>query len=181
MVWHGPGDKPLSEPMMFSLLTHICVTRPQWVRTCTCDHLPYVTNSSWVTSFSCTEVILVRFNIDFTFLERFCVIDVMYESWSYYIGTRHRFPITLQTLNSTYTGIYSTHWLLGDGAAMFKLLSRINILRISCEIALRWMPLDLIDEESTLVQVMARCCQAASHYLSQCCPRSVLQFGITRP
>ena len=24
-----PGDKPLSEPMMFSLLTHICVTRPQ--------------------------------------------------------------------------------------------------------------------------------------------------------
>ena len=29
MAW--PGDKPLSEPMMVSLLTHICVTRPQWV------------------------------------------------------------------------------------------------------------------------------------------------------
>ena len=27
-----PGDKPLSAPMMVSLLTHICVTRPQWVR-----------------------------------------------------------------------------------------------------------------------------------------------------
>ena len=26
-----PGDKPLSEPMMVSWLTHICVTRPQWV------------------------------------------------------------------------------------------------------------------------------------------------------
>ena len=26
-----PGDKPLSEPMMSSLLTHTCVTRPQWV------------------------------------------------------------------------------------------------------------------------------------------------------
>ena len=26
-----PGDKPLSEPMMVSLLTHICFTRPQWV------------------------------------------------------------------------------------------------------------------------------------------------------
>ena len=25
------GDKPLSEPMMDSLLTHICVTLPQWV------------------------------------------------------------------------------------------------------------------------------------------------------
>ena len=32
MTWHWPGDKPLSEPMMFSLLTHICVTRPQWVK-----------------------------------------------------------------------------------------------------------------------------------------------------
>ena len=29
MAWRRPGDKPLSEPMMFSLLTHICVTRPQ--------------------------------------------------------------------------------------------------------------------------------------------------------
>ena len=31
MAWRRPGDKPLSEPMMVNLLTHICVTRPQWV------------------------------------------------------------------------------------------------------------------------------------------------------
>ena len=31
MVWRRSGDKPLSEPMMVSLPTHICVTRPQWV------------------------------------------------------------------------------------------------------------------------------------------------------
>ena len=31
MAWRRPGDKPLSEPMVVSLLTHICVTRPQWV------------------------------------------------------------------------------------------------------------------------------------------------------
>ena len=31
MAWRWPGDKPLSEPMMVSSLTHICVTRPQWV------------------------------------------------------------------------------------------------------------------------------------------------------
>ena len=31
MAWRRPGDKPLSESMMVSLLTHICVTRPQWV------------------------------------------------------------------------------------------------------------------------------------------------------
>ena len=32
MAWRRPGDKPLSEPMMVSLPTHICVTRPQWVK-----------------------------------------------------------------------------------------------------------------------------------------------------
>ena len=32
MAWHRPGDKPLSEPMLVCLLTHICVTRPQWVK-----------------------------------------------------------------------------------------------------------------------------------------------------
>ena len=32
MAWRRPGDKPLSEAMMESLLTHICVTRPQWVK-----------------------------------------------------------------------------------------------------------------------------------------------------
>ena len=34
MAWRRSGDKPLSEPMMVSLLTHICVTRPQWVKSC---------------------------------------------------------------------------------------------------------------------------------------------------
>ena len=33
MAWRRLGDKPLSEPMMESLPTHICVTRPQWVNT----------------------------------------------------------------------------------------------------------------------------------------------------
>ena len=31
MAWRRSGDKPLSEPLMVSLLTHMCVTRPQWV------------------------------------------------------------------------------------------------------------------------------------------------------
>ena len=31
MAWRRPGDKPLSEPMMVSLLTHIYINRPQWV------------------------------------------------------------------------------------------------------------------------------------------------------
>ena len=31
MAWRRPGNKPLSELMMVSLLMHICVTQPQWV------------------------------------------------------------------------------------------------------------------------------------------------------
>ena len=31
MAWRRPGDKPLSEPIMVTILTHICVTQPQWV------------------------------------------------------------------------------------------------------------------------------------------------------
>ena len=32
MAWRRSGDKPLSEPIMISLPTHICGTRPQWVK-----------------------------------------------------------------------------------------------------------------------------------------------------
>ena len=32
MAWCRPWDKPLSELMLVSLLTHICVTRPKWVK-----------------------------------------------------------------------------------------------------------------------------------------------------
>ena len=31
-AWRRSGDAPLSEPMLVSLLTHVCVTRPQWVK-----------------------------------------------------------------------------------------------------------------------------------------------------
>ena len=31
MAWRRPGDKPLSEPMLVFVPTHISVTQPQWV------------------------------------------------------------------------------------------------------------------------------------------------------
>ena len=43
------------------------------------------------------------------------------------------------------------------------------------------MPQDLTDDKSTLVQVMAWCRQATSHYLNQCWPRSLSPYGVTRP
>ena len=39
MAWRQPGDKPLFEPVVVSLLTHICVTRPQWVNSLCCPHI----------------------------------------------------------------------------------------------------------------------------------------------
>ena len=44
------------------------------------------------------------------------------------------------------------------------------------------MSLDLTHDKSILVQVMAWCHQATSHYLSQCWPSSMLPYGVaTRP
>ena len=79
-----------------------------------------------------------------------------------------------------------THWPLGDlnkilEKYFFQLISVIGGWGIFHEIALRWMPLDLTDDKSTSVQVMARCHQATSHYLSQCWPRYLSPYDITRP
>ena len=54
MAWRRPGDKSLSEPMMDSLLTHKCVTRPQWVKD--------IILAMW----SCQYDILIRITFWFT-------------------------------------------------------------------------------------------------------------------
>ena len=58
------------------------------------------------------------------------------------------------------------------GFVIFKQILVIDGWGISCEIALIWMSLDLNDEKSTLVQVMA---------WSQCQPKSFSPYGVTRP
>ena len=65
--------------------------------------------------------------------------------------------------------------------AIFKLTLVNGGWGISYEIALRWMPQDLTVDKSTLVQVVAWCRQATSHYLSQCWLRSMSPNGVTRP
>ena len=58
----------------------------------------------------------------------------------------------------------------------------INGLRLSYEIAVRWISLDLYDSnKSILVQVMVWCRQATSHHLNQCWPGSMTPYVITRP
>ena len=43
MAWCRSGDKPLSEPMVVSLATHICVTRHQWVKRVIAKHMLWIT------------------------------------------------------------------------------------------------------------------------------------------
>ena len=45
----------------------------------------------------------------------------------------------------------------------------------------RLIIMDFSDDKSTLFQVMDWCRQATSHYLSQCWPRSISPYGVTRP
>ena len=65
-----------------------------------------------------------------------------------------------------------------------KIVLKLNLVTdgcdISSEIAHRWTSLDLSDDKSTLVQVMAWCRQATSHYLNQCWPKSLPPYGVTR-
>ena len=53
MAWGQPGAKSLSEPMMLSLLMHICVTRPQWVNILRPDDTHWWTGSSLVQVMAC--------------------------------------------------------------------------------------------------------------------------------
>ena len=64
---------------------------------------------------------------------------------------------------------------------IFKLILMIGGWGNFCKIALRWMSMDLTDNKSTLVQVMAWCRQTTNHYLSQCWPRFMSPYVITRP
>ena len=49
----------------------------------------------------------------------------------------------------------------------------------TCEIIFRRMSQNNFEDKSTLVQVMAWCLTAPSHYLNQCWPRSMSPYGAT--
>ena len=62
-----------------------------------------------------------------------------------------------------------------------RVISQVYFSNSSSEIGVSWVPLNPIDDKSTLVQVMAWCRQAPSHYWNQCWSRSVSPNGINRP
>ena len=64
--------------------------------------------------------------------------------------------------------------------SIFKLALFIGTFRASFDKIIRWMTQDLADDKSTLVQIMAWCRQATSHYLNQYGPISLSPNGVTR-
>ena len=68
MVWFcGPGDKPLSEPMMYS--TDACVTRPQWFK-------PMLTD--WISSMIITRDPCWTYVMSFHTFSTMCPSDVIF-------------------------------------------------------------------------------------------------------
>ena len=71
---------------------------------------------------------------------------------------------------------YLTHWSLRDVEVIQLVYFSNSFYKLICKA----LPVKLfLVDKSTLVQVMAWCCQATSHYLSQCWPRSMWPCGIT--
>ena len=79
-----------------------------------------------------------------------------------------------------------THWPLGGSfewsllSIIFKLILLIYGWGMSCETILWGLSLDIIDDKSTLAQVMDWCRQATNPYLGLFWPRSMV-FGVIRP
>ena len=82
---------------------------------------------------------------------------------------------------------YSSHWpLVGLNKVLdykrkfqviFKLILVIDGWSICCEIVLRWMSLDITDNTSTLVQVIAWCLQTISQYMANIDPDLCCHFA----
>ena len=90
---------------------------------------------------------------------------------------RHLWRLSNSWVNSLAPGKFKWNFR----HVIFKQILVIDGWGISCKNVLRWMPLDLTGDKSTLVQVMAWCRQATSHYLSHCWPRFMSPCGVTRP
>ena len=93
MAWCWPGDKPLSEPLMARLRTHICVTRPQWVNR---------EANKW--SFSNTHPSCPWLFIFLSLNFQTCCLRLSADGWLTHVqGKKHAM-----------VGTGVTQWLLGD-------------------------------------------------------------------
>ena len=109
-----------------------------------------------------------------------CVIHSLATGYSWTLGTNLS-EISIKNSNFHFNSLAPGKFEWNFRYVIFKWILMVDGWSISCEIALILMSLDFTDDQSTLVQVMAWCRQATSHYLSQCWPRSLSPYGVIRP
>ena len=91
MAWRRPGDKPLSEPMMLWLLTHICVTRPQSIK---CN-IEMLYSSSWnVVLYMCTFIYWL-YEMTFRIINNFRRIFHIHRDMKKHFNVWPKNPITV--------------------------------------------------------------------------------------
>ena len=88
--------------------------------------------------------------------------------------------LTLERMSFEYVLTYCSLRDFGDDfrCVILQHISMIDIWSISREIDLKWISMDFTDDKPILVQVMAWCCQATSHYLNWCWQSSISPYGI---
>ena len=79
-------------------------------------------------------------------------------------------------VNSSSPEIYGSDFK----CAIMQLIVMTDILSIASGITLRWIPQDFSNNKSVLVEVMAWCREATSHYLTQYWSSPILPYGITK-
>ena len=108
------------------------------------------------------------------------------EILQYLVG---HYELSFQDFNYSYgVGHYKvlglTHWALGNVAVILEVkfsnsLYGMIYWTFALKLAWRWIPQNLINKESTLIQVMTWCHQTTSHYLSHCWLWSMSSYGVT--
>ena len=125
---------------------------------------------------------------DMRIMHLVCTLLCFTVFWYQWIATHDRFTMKPKRYaRGSHFVVFCCVWYWSVLAIFFRInwthesILLIVIFRSCHDDALWWMPQDLTDDKSTLVQVMAWCHQATSHYLSQCWLSSLSPYGVTRP
>ena len=162
----------------------------QWETTLQCNIVSYWLNPypEWYHRYWCMDTLgtyivrkLTVFGISDETVAYIFVLTLVYvqrEAMFARLHTITNFILAGRALGCKYNLITCTNSLVPGRSgcdfkiAIFNLFLLIGIFRYSYENVFGWMPRDLIDEKSRLVQIMTLCCQSASQpepMLTQVC------------
>ena len=170
MAWHRPGDKALPEPMMVSLLTHICVT--QWVKFLTncwclsyfCDELFQGKIYNWFVAFLVYSHVITSWAYIYIYIYtvKFRLLDVGYYLDLYYF-CRKRLPEVWWRLYSSYSIM-----LLTDSVQRLTGINQLNTMgsTIFCSVK---------HDQLSLIKFLINCFYTIKFWLG--CENSLLNYN----